>query len=88
MKILRQIVNIHGARQEILGPIMNNLQKITQPVLIVWGEKDRVLPLKHAYFAKEKLRNAELEVMEGCGHIPFFERSEKFNRVVLSFLSE
>jgi 4,5:9,10-diseco-3-hydroxy-5,9,17-trioxoandrosta-1(10),2-diene-4-oate hydrolase len=86
LKILRQIVNIRGAREEILRPIMNNLQEITQPVLIVWGEKDRVLPLKHAYFAKEKLRNAELEVMEGCGHIPFFERSEEFNKAVLSFL--
>ena len=88
LRILRQIVNVRGAREEILGPIMNNLQKITQPVLIIWGEKDRVLPLKHAYFAKEKLWNAKLEIMEGCGHIPFFERSEEFNRAVLSFLSK
>ena len=88
LRILLQIVNIRGAREEILGPIMNNLQKITQPVLIIWGEKDRVLPLKHGQFAKEKLRNAKLEIMEGCGHIPFFERSEEFNRAVLSFLSE
>jgi pimeloyl-ACP methyl ester carboxylesterase len=88
LRILRQIVNLRGAREEILGPIMNNLQKITQPALIIWGEKDRVLPLKHAFFAKERLRDAKLEIMEGCGHIPFFERSEEFNRVVLSFLSE
>ncbi len=88
LRILRQMVNIRGAREEILGPIMNNLQNITQTVLIIWGEKDRVLPLKHAYFAKEKLRNAKLEIMEGCGHIPFFERSEEFNRAVLSFLSK
>jgi len=88
LRILRQIVNIRGAREEILGPIMNNLQKITQPVLIIWGEKDRVLPLKHGHLAKEKLRNAKLEIMEGCGHIPFFERSEEFNRAVLSFLSK
>ena len=87
LKILRQIVNIRGAREEILGPIMNNLPKITQPVLIIWGEKDRVLPLKHGHLAKEKLPNATLEIMEGCGHIPFFERSEEFNRAVLSFLS-
>jgi pimeloyl-ACP methyl ester carboxylesterase len=88
LRILRQIINIRGARQEILGPIMNNLQKITQPVLIIWGEKDRVLPLKHGHLAREKLPNAKLEIMVGCGHIPFFERSEEFNRAVLSFLSE
>ena len=88
LRILRQIVNIRGAPEEILGAIMNNLQKITQPVLIIWGEKDRVLPLKHGHLAKEKLRNATLEIMEGCGHIPFFERSEEFNIAVLSFLSK
>ena len=88
LRILRQIVNLRGAREEILDPILNNLHKITQPVLIIWGEKDRVLPLEHAYRGKEKLPNAKLKISEGCGHIPFFERPEEFNRQVLEFLSE
>ncbi len=88
LRILRQIVTVRGAREEILEPILNNLHKITQPVLIIWGEKDRVLPLKHGYLGKEKLPNAKLKIMEGCGHIPFFERADEFNRAVLAFLSE
>jgi pimeloyl-ACP methyl ester carboxylesterase len=88
LRLLRLIVNVRGAREEILVPIMNSLPKITQPVLIIWGDQDRVLPLKHSYLAKEKLPNARLKIMEGCGHIPFFERSEEFNRLVLEFLSE
>lgn len=88
LRILRLIVNARGAREEILAPIMNNLPKITQPVLIIWGDKDRVLPLKHSYLAREKLPNARLKIMEGCGHIPFFEKSDEFNRLVLEFLSE
>ncbi len=88
LRILRQIVNFRGARDEILGPIMNNVSKITQPVLIIWGEKDRVLPLKHGYLGKEKLPKANLKIMEGCGHIPFFERADEFNKTVLTFLSE
>ena len=88
LRILRLIVNIRGAREETLVPIMNNLHKIPQPVLIIWGDKDRVLPLKHSYLAKERLPKAKLKIMEGCGHIPFFERSDEFNRLVLEFLSE
>lgn len=88
LMMLRQIVDIHGAREEILDPIMNNLSKIAQPVLIIWGEKDGVLPIKHGYLGKEKLPNAKLKVMEGCGHIPFFEKSDEFNELVLKFLSE
>ena len=87
LKTVRSIINIRGAREEVL-PSMNNISKIKRPVLIIWGEEDRVLPLKHAYWGKEKLPEAELEIMEGCGHIPFFERSEQFNRRVLEFLSE
>ena len=71
-----------------MAPVRNNLSRITQPVLIIWGEKDRVLPLKHAYFGKEKIPNARLEIFPACGHIPFFERPEEFNRLVLDFLSE
>jgi len=88
LMILRQIVDIRGARKEILNPIMTNLFKITRPVLVIWGEKDNVLPLKHGYLAKERLPHAKLRIMEGCGHIPFFERSEEFNRIVFEFLSE
>jgi 4,5:9,10-diseco-3-hydroxy-5,9,17-trioxoandrosta-1(10),2-diene-4-oate hydrolase len=88
LKTVRSIINIRGAREEVLASSMNNLSKIKRPVLIIWGEEDRVLPLKHAYWGKEKLPEAELEIMEGCGHIPFFERSEEFNRRVLEFLSE
>ena len=88
LMILRQIVDIRGAREEILDPIMNNLNKIAQPVLIIWGEKDGVLPIKHGYLGKEKLPNAKLKIMEGCGHIPFFEKSDEFNELVLKFLSE
>jgi pimeloyl-ACP methyl ester carboxylesterase len=88
LRLLRRIVNARGAREEMLVPIMNNLSKITQPVLIIWGDKDRVLPLSHGYLAKEKLPNARLKIMEGCGHIPFFEQADEFNRLVLEFLSE
>jgi 4,5:9,10-diseco-3-hydroxy-5,9,17-trioxoandrosta-1(10),2-diene-4-oate hydrolase len=82
------MVNLRGAREEMLFPIMNNLYKITHPVLIIWGEKDRVLPLRHGYHGKEKLPKARLEIIENCGHMPFFERWDEFNRLVLDFLSE
>jgi pimeloyl-ACP methyl ester carboxylesterase len=88
LRVLRLIVDLRGAREEILAPIRNHLYKITQPVLIFWGEKDRVLPLKHGYFGREKLPHARLQIIEGCGHIPFFERADEFNGLVLEFLSE
>jgi len=88
LRILRQFINIDGQREEIVDPIMNNLYRIIQPVLIIWGKEDQILPIKHGHLSKEKLPNAELKIMDGCGHIPFFERSDEFNRLVLKFLAE
>ncbi|HSR11459.1 MAG TPA: alpha/beta hydrolase, partial [Thermodesulfobacteriota bacterium] len=73
---------------ESLLPVMNSLSRVSQPALIVWGGKDRVLPVKHGYYGKDKIPNSRLEIFDGCGHIPFFERSDRFNRLVLDFLSE
>ncbi len=87
LRLLRQIVNFQGGREEILAPIRNNLSRIIQPVLIVWGKDDRVLPVEGAHTAAQNLPNARLEIFEGCGHIPFFERSETFNKLVLEFLA-
>jgi 4,5:9,10-diseco-3-hydroxy-5,9,17-trioxoandrosta-1(10),2-diene-4-oate hydrolase len=86
LKIVRMLVDYRGAKHEILAPVMENLHRIKQPTLIIWGENDRVFPLKHASFGKERMPNAQLHIMKMCGHIPNLERPEEFNNVVIEFL--
>lgn len=88
LRLLRLMINVRGVREEVLSPLMNNLHKIIQPVLIVWGEKDRVLPLAHAYAGRRRLPHGTVEIFEACGHLPFFEEAERFNRLVLQFLQD
>ncbi len=87
LKLTRMLVDVRCAKPELLVPILENLHKIKQPALVIWGEKDRVFPLKQAYYGKEELANAELCVMNRCGHIPNLENPEEFNRLVLDFLA-
>jgi pimeloyl-ACP methyl ester carboxylesterase len=87
LKVVRKFVDIHGAKEEFLAPIMENLSRIIQPTLIIWGENDRVLPIRHAYYGKEKIVNSHLHIIKQCGHIPNFERADEFNKLVLDFLS-
>ncbi len=56
------------------------------PTLIVWGDHDRVIPVKHAYLAHEAMPNSKLEVMEGVGHFPQVEEPERFVEVLTDFL--
>lgn len=87
LKVVRSLVDIHGAKEEVLASVMDSLNMIEQPTLIIWGENDRVFPLKNAVYGKAKIPNSQLYVMRQCGHIPNFERSDEFNRVVLEFLA-
>lgn len=87
LRLLRRLVNIRGVRKEALSRIMPNLLRIRQPVLIVWGEEDRVLPLKHAYAAKACLPQAIIKTVKRSGHLPFLEYPDEFNRLVLQFLN-
>ena len=87
LKVLRSMCTIFGVKKNILNETMMNLHRIISPTLIIWGKQDAVIPLKQAYYAKEKIPDSKLHIVEQCGHMPNFEKPEEFNRVVLDFLS-
>ena len=56
------------------------------PTLIVWGERDRIIPLSHAYRALEAMPNSRLEVLPGAGHFPQAEEPARFVEILRDFL--
>jgi pimeloyl-ACP methyl ester carboxylesterase len=56
------------------------------PTLIVWGGKDKIIPLSHAYQAHEAIPNSRLEIIDGAGHFPHVEEPFRFVEIVLDFL--
>ena len=86
LRLIRSMIDFHGARQEVLSEVLDNLPDITTPTLIVWGEHDRVFPFRHAYYGREKIPGAALHIFPDCGHIPFFEQPDAFNTLVREFL--
>jgi pimeloyl-ACP methyl ester carboxylesterase len=74
-----------GVRPEVYRSIVDSLPSITQQTLIIWGENDRIIPVKHAYIAA-KLPNNQLHIFSECGHHPYLEYPDRFNRLVLNFL--
>jgi pimeloyl-ACP methyl ester carboxylesterase len=76
-----------GVRADVYQPIVASLPQIDRPTLIVWGEQDRIIPVKHAYVAAAGLPHHQLEIFLDCGHHPYLEYPAKFNRLVLDFLN-
>jgi len=58
---------------------------IKQPVLLIWGDRDRAVEQASAVRLLEALPQGELEVIAGAGHLPSEEVPEVFNRLVLDF---
>ena len=56
------------------------------PTLIVWGDKDKMIPVVHAYKAHEAIPNSRLEIMEGVGHFPHVEEPIRFVEILTDFL--
>ena len=56
------------------------------PTLIVWGDRDGIIPVKHAHAAHAEIERSRLEIMEGLGHFPHVEDPERFAEVLIDFL--
>ena len=60
-------------------------EAIECPVLLVWGAKDRLAPLRCAEDMQSHLVDSELISFTGSGHTPQIEEPQRFNDVVLKF---
>ena len=66
--------------------LADRLGEITAPTLVVVGENDIADFQLIAELLAANLRNARLEVMAGCHHLPPMEAPEEFNRLLVEFL--
>jgi pimeloyl-ACP methyl ester carboxylesterase len=56
------------------------------PTMIVWGDRDSIIPVSHAYAAHQAIPGSRLEIIEGAGHFPHVEAPERFLEVLIDFL--
>lgn len=63
------------------------LDEIKAETLIVWGRNDRFVPVDTGYRLNAGILNSQLHVFNKCGHWAQWEHAERFNRLVLDFLT-
>ncbi|WP_205698600.1 alpha/beta fold hydrolase [Conexibacter sp. SYSU D00693] len=69
-------------------PIRDRLGEIGCPTLVVWGDKDRLVPVKDAWLFGELVSDSRVVVYEGVGHVAMVEVPEDFNALVGEFVRE
>jgi len=79
-------VGIRGVRRSLRDAWVARSALYTGPALVVWGREDFVLPLRHLADVHATLRQAQVALIDHCGHMPQAERPDEFLAATLPFL--
>lgn len=79
-------VGIRGVRRSLREAWVARSSLYAGPALVVWGREDLVLPLRHLADVHATLPQAQVALIERCGHMPQLERPEEFLAATLPFL--
>ena len=82
----RLLATIRGVRLDWRQELLANVSNHRRPTLIVWGDRDRILPVKHLEAAHRVLPHARIHLFEGVGHMPQVEVADEFASLTLEFL--
>ncbi|MDX2274426.1 MAG: alpha/beta hydrolase [Hyphomonadaceae bacterium] len=83
-----------GHRQILLAMMTNpqtpataeQLAAIDRPTLIIWGDKDNLIPVRHAELFRAAIANSRVQIFENVGHLPQEEVADASADTVREFL--
>jgi pimeloyl-ACP methyl ester carboxylesterase len=64
----------------------DDLGKVDAPTLLLWGERDQLVPPSTGTALRRYMPNARLHIVKHGGHVPMFDQAGEFNATVLAFL--
>ena len=65
-----------------------SLKKINCPTLCIFGDLDKMVPLKVGNNMSELIKNSKTKVIQNCGHMIIFEKAFEMRKLVKEFLIE
>lgn len=89
----KDYVRVQGVMRETLKLVIaedlsHELSAIKVQTLILWGEKDNMVPLKAAYIFKEKIVNSELKIFPKIKHNPHRQIPDELSEIIDQFLKQ
>ncbi len=85
VRALRNGVNLLGLRPH-LQLLRGALADLPVPTLMIWGERDVIIPVTLARQAARRFPDMDLSVIPDTGHWPHMEQPQEFNNRVAAFL--
>ena len=77
---------VQAARELLAEDVRPDLRSVDVPTLLVWGERDPVLPPALADEWSRELPHAPLAMLPEAGHVPMVDRPAELTAAVVEFL--
>jgi pimeloyl-ACP methyl ester carboxylesterase len=58
------------------------------PSMIIWGRRDRIIPVEHAHAAHQGMPGSRLEIFDEAGHFPQLYDPPRFAEALEDFLAD
>jgi pimeloyl-ACP methyl ester carboxylesterase len=88
LETARALGGIRGVAPRWRRDLLPRVAGLAKPTLLVWGERDLILPSLHLAAAREAFPHARSHMFPGTGHMPQIERPEEFAALVRPLLAE
>lgn len=85
---IKVIKIISLAKSAIRNNLGEELNRIRQPTLLIWGNNDIITPPFVGKEFQKLIPNSELHFVDNCGHAPMMEVPNEFNSILESFLNK
>ena len=64
----------------------NAIKKINSPTLCIFGDLDKMVPVKVGLKMAEQIKNSEIKIINDCGHMIIFEKAFEMRKLVKEFI--
>jgi pimeloyl-ACP methyl ester carboxylesterase len=84
----RAALGVYGGAAMADPGLLGRLPAVAVPVLVAWGEADRMIPPEHGEAYAKAIGGAEFLLIPRAGHMPQLETPDELLRAVLAFAGE
>ena len=99
-EVIDHFVQLHGGPRQLknlietgrllmagyTGELLASSAALEMPVLVLWGNEDRLTPSQHAEAFGATVPHADVKVLDRCGHYPQLELPTRVTRLLDDFL--
>ncbi len=85
--ITSSLITLRQFDNQWLCDMIDRYPTLRQPILLIWGMQDNILPIDHYHQFTQQLPKAGKELITNCGHLPQEEEPEQVLTALSSFLA-